>query len=53
MSDHRVMSQYHSFVIVHGSTGATRQTYALDMDMMQLCSLWLYGAHNRGSRNGK
>jgi len=27
MSDHRVMSQYHSFAIVHGGAGVTRPTY--------------------------
>jgi len=50
MSDPRVMSQYHSFVVMLSGASVTRPTrhYALGKAtvLMQLCSLWMHGAQN-------
>jgi len=55
MTDHRVISQYHSFVIMLGGAGITRRTYALvgkgAVLLMQLCCSWMCGAQDKGSRN--
>ena len=51
IADRRVMSQSDSFVIMLGvlAQHAPRKGAVL----LQLCSLWMHGAQNRGSRNCK
>jgi len=46
MSDRRVMSQYHSFVIILGGVGAAWPTLDTGALCWCWCSLWLYGAQN-------